>query len=248
MRASGADRALACPGSLTLPAVRVRSRHTEQAAEYGTVAHGWKELGHVPPGADAKHASLLLRKLDANPVDREEWWPSDIGEHEATYALNLLTGACERYIGGRDEADAWKKAHGPGWLTGSVDYLAINKNALWVSDLKTGRYFDPDSAQLLSYLLLAWTHAGKPPGIQLAASIDAWPRYPVHSEITRHFNRTEITTETLGRLHRRLHYALKHPKKFATGDHCTYCDGQPACTVYPDYVRNSHERTEHGKD
>lgn len=238
MRASGSDRAIACPGSLTLPAVRVRSPHTEQAADYGTIAHGWKELGRVPPGADAKHASLLLRKLDANPVDREAWWPSDIGEHEVTYALSLSIEECERYTGHRDGADAWKKAHGPEYLTGTIDYLAITDDALWVSDLKTGRDNNPDSAQLRSYLLLVWAAMGRGT-YEFHTSIDHWPRYPVNSRITRYFNRRPITAATLSAHESALRFALEHPSKFVIGDQCRWCDGEPVCPLTnANYVRN----------
>lgn len=240
MRASGSERAIACPGSITLPGVRIRSRYTEQAADYGTAAHGWKELGHVPPGADAKHASLLLRKLDANPVDRDAWWPSDIGEHEATYALNLRTGHCTRYRGKRDGADAWKKKHGPEWLTGTIDYLAIRDDAVWVSDLKTGRDTNPDSAQLRSYVLLVWANNGRRDTFEFHTSIDHWPRYPVNSIITRYFNTQPITANTLLDHERRLRWSLDHPKEFTAGDHCQWCDGKPLCPIQGD--TNGEER------
>lgn len=227
MRASGSARSIACPGSLTLPAVRVRSRHTEQAADYGTAAHGWKESGVIPPG---KHGALITRKLEQNPIDRDGWWPT-VGEHEVTYALNLTSGYAERYRGPRDNSDAWKKAHTSCWLTGTLDYLAVNRRAIWVSDLKTGQDNDPDSKQLMSYLLLAWASLGRHTTYEFCTSIDHWPRYPVNSAITRYFNQRSITAATLQEHEECLRWSVMHPEEFNAGDHCRWCDGQPVCPL-----------------
>lgn len=185
MRASESDRALICPASLTLP------RHldayprdkTELAAGLGTLTHYWKETGDwAPEWASDGDIQTLSKKLRLSGVQREQYWRPETGEHEVSFALQLLTLKLELFRGPRDAADAWKKSFDPlVFLTGTIDWLepATRDTHARVDDLKTGSW-QPDhkeSKQLRSYLLVPWILVGMPMiwiGVQ---SMTWWPRY-----------------------------------------------------------------------
>lgn len=125
---------------------------------------------------------------------RETWWPMEGGEHEVSFALQLLTLELRVYDGPRSDADAWKKTYGPEWLTGTLDWLTWGdeETHAHVDDLKTGRWpVDPaTSKQLRTYALLPWVKAGCPARHwECIVSITTWEKYPLDAPPSRKWHR-----------------------------------------------------------
>ena len=184
MRASGSDRTIACPASVSLPrAPRPISESRDKAVEWGNLVHHWKETGEWdPPFASPSDIKTLVKKLKVSGVKSEDWWP-DPGTHELTFALELDgLKALEWDPSCGVNRDDWKAAFpADEWLTGTIDYLVIGEGRPWLDDLKTGRWrVDPvTSKQLRSYALYPWVLAGCAPDFEIEVSITQWTKYPL---------------------------------------------------------------------
>lgn len=235
MRASGSSRFLACPGSVRIPATRVRSPSLIDACDYGTMVHYWKEHGIIPPDADPKHKALLERKLSFTGDFREKFWPST-GMHEVTYALNLITLRVLKYQPAADTtADSWKKGFDEAkYLTGTIDYVAEDR----IDDLKTGAWpvSAEDNKQLKSYATFVWIELGRPHPWSIETSITQWPRYPLKAL-------PRVTSVMVSSLELEEHvddlrWSVLHPDLLVPDgtdeDHCKFCDSRPGCPAWLD--------------
>jgi len=163
-------------------------------------------------------------------LERDSYWSG--GEHEVTYALNLITHDLHRFDGDTAEADTWKKAFSAEWLTGSVDYLWPDGSG---SDLKTGRHpVDPaTSGQLRSYALFPWVEAGKPFQWNREWSIERWPKYPVAGLPVR--TGVRLSGFELGDHLASLAWSATHPEDVnPTEEGCRWCECRPTCPAHVD--------------
>ncbi len=227
IRASESERALLCPASLVRPRNETRNPAAVTAGNYGTLAHYWKETGDwCPDWADEKDISLLGRKLAITGVKRETYWEG--GEHEVTFALNLLSLDCVRYTGPREGADEWKKARtAPHVLTGTIDYYVPQD---LVDDLKTGRWLPAvdDSKQLKSYALLSWAMSGFDEDWVTWVSFTHWEKYPLAGlpKVTSHLMTAAEAQEHL----EALRWAVSHPNEVNPGaEQCRFCPCRNNC-------------------
>lgn len=198
-----------------LPRYDQRSTITDDAADYGTLVHWWKETGETAPSwASAADIRLLEEKLALTCVERTRWWRS-AGQHEVSFAIRVADAHLELYRGPRPDAEKWKAKWDPRkYLTGTIDWLWWGASGrAWVDDLKCGKWpVDPvTSAQLRSYALVPWIRAGCPPAFTVTVSITQWPKYPKWKGPVR-------TPHWLTALDLELHlddvrYALAHPEE-----------------------------------
>jgi hypothetical protein len=245
VRASETERGLLCPASLVLPRTRERSARADDAADFGTLVHAWKETGEIQAWGSRAHRTALRRKLLASRTRRAGWWPAALGHHEVTFAIDVFNAAYFTYNGPRSEANAWKERFDPRkFLTGTIDWLGHGEDgAPWVDDLKTGRRrVDPGCKQLMSYALYPWLRDGAPIEWSCHRSITWWPRYPMHRGPRRHFAQPLTGVEAAAHFVA-LRHALERGEAFRTGartpeeinpteEGCRFCDCQPSCPAH----------------
>jgi hypothetical protein len=226
MRCSGTDRALVCPASLVLPKTETPNPKRDKAAAFGTAMHAWWETGDSDDDA-------VLKKVLMSGVRRRDYWPAT-GEHEVSFAIHLPTAKAQRFEGPHDEADEWKAAFDPEYLTGTIDYLGRYRGRPWVDDLKTGTWpVDPRKAnQLLSYLLLPWIEEGQPRGADYYRGILQYPRYPL-AGLPERKGPHPVTGIRLMLHLENLRYAIDNTDEAnPTRDGCWFCDSKPHCDAY----------------
>ena len=178
---------------------------------------------------------------------RASLWPVE-GRHEVTFAIDVAKpGRIASFQGSKDQVHEWSSKLGGSWLKGEADYVGETAfGALWIDDLKTGRFPpDPKSGQLLTYALGAYLSIAVPDRPKyLAASITHWPRYPVDSPPTRTWSKLTpldlkkwfVTLSATYQETRRLRLlpVVKVLQEVKPGEHCTFCpakDGCPAGSV-----------------
>lgn len=163
-------------------------------------------------------------------VRRDDWWPNGQGQHEVTYALNLITLELRRFRGARADADKWKAQFGPQWLTGTIDWLGTMGGLPWLDDLKTGRWpVDPRTKQLPSYGLFSYFESGRHADYQAHRSITQWPKYPINGLPVRKWGPLMTALELEEHLDD-LRWALEHPTETNPGEEqCRFCDSAPVC-------------------
>lgn len=216
--------------------------------------HGWKETGKLKnnpkfPG----HIKTARNKLEKSGIVRADYWPStgpDAGEHEVTFAVNLLTKEVVWYKGKRAAADDWKEKRGKQgdeWLTGTIDWVVRHKDSRrlrLIGDLKTGkakRNWETgqdegwwvsalDNKQLLSYALPFWLTEGEPLDWRIDTRIEHWPKYPLHCL-------PELEPGRITGLEVRLHLAeLQEALEIKTArpdeETCRFCDGKSNCDAF----------------
>lgn len=68
-------------------------------------------------------------------------WPVT-GRHEVTFAIDVVKpGRIASFQGSKDQVKDWSAQLGDNWLKGESDYVGETAfGALWIDDLKTGRY------------------------------------------------------------------------------------------------------------
>jgi hypothetical protein len=214
-----------------LPRSRGASEKRDRAAAYGTLVHHWKETGdEAPAWADPRDVKTFGKRLVLSGVERDVWWPPGAGEHEVTFALNLLT---LELLQPPEEAvrDEWKAAFSTPWLTGTIDWLSGS----WVDDLKTGNWpVDPvTSKQLRSYSLLPWARAGFPVKWSGLITITQWPKYPLASPPQRTSH--EIDGFDMAEHLSDLQWAVDHPDEVnPTEDGCRFCASKGVCPSWVD--------------
>jgi hypothetical protein len=199
------------------------------------------ESGEIQGGTE-KDRRCLEKKLTESGIKRDEWWPRENSEHEATFAIEIsqdIAGIAGRvqlwqpaYRLSRDE---WKKAHQGNWITGSIDWLdwGDRRCMAHIDDLKTGRWLTnpATSKQLRSYALLPWLLAGRPMNWDGIVSITHWPRYPLHALPTR-------TSHVLSAFDLMEHledlaWAVSHPDEVNPGhDACMFCPCRVNCPAW----------------
>jgi hypothetical protein len=191
VRASESDRAVKCPGSLVQPRFDRRVQKTEEAADWGTLAHYWKETGliespfpHPLRKWQGKDIETLDTKILLSGVRREDYWPTSSGEHEVSFAIRLEDGKLELYRGPRERAEQWKaKWHRLKYATGTIDWIDWGADDRWpsIDDLKTGHWpVDPaESLQHRTYGLVPWLAAGRPSKFWVGLTTTKWERYPL---------------------------------------------------------------------
>jgi len=198
---------------LVLPRYDTRSEKADEAADYGTLAHWWKETGESRPAwASAAHSKLLEEKIELTDTNRLNWWRPGSGEHEVSFAIRLHDAHMDLFHDLRSKAEAWKaKFDRRLWLTGTIDWLggAAGYSA-WVDDLKTGKWeVHPDCKQLRSYALVPWIKAGMPSRFNVATSVTSWPKYPKWKRPTRKWH--ELSALDLAEHLDDLRHAVTHP-------------------------------------
>lgn len=164
-------------------------------------------------------------------MDRLSLYPPNKGEHEKSYALNLVTLELKEFRGARDAADAWKKTFGPQWLTGTVDWIGSYDGIIpWIDDLKTGRWpVDPKTKQLLSYGLFDYIADGRKPDYEAHRSITQWPKYPIPAPPVRKWGPLMTALDLEEHLDD-LQWALHHPTEMNPDyETCRFCDSAPVC-------------------
>lgn len=160
------------------------------------MVHRWKATGEIITVNGRDNLPPLFRKkLDAGKVRREQWWPDDM-EHEVSLAVNPFAAYAENKTPDPDEQDAWKKAFGDDWCTGTGDGRGWMFDTLYIDDLKTGRdvKFEDHIQQLRFYALASARVLDYRRPVN--ATITWWPRYPVVSQPER-FGKTFEQDELL---------------------------------------------------
>lgn len=199
------------------------------------MCHYWAETGETELlGADPKDVNCLERKLILSKADRQKCWRDGDGEHEVTFAINLVTGELRLYKGPRAGADEWKKSFSYlKWLTGTIDWLhwGTDKTIAWVDDLKTGRWVTApkESRQLRSYLLVPWVAAGMLTKWEGAVSVTHWPRYPLAAP-PRRIRPARFTGLQMLEHLEDLRWSVEHPEETnPTEEWCRYCNSRRDC-------------------
>lgn len=238
-RASELDRLLVCPGSAFLP--RSPDREIE-AGQWGRMVHRWKATGEVVAEPDyPNHAHLFRERLELVRPDRAALWPDPTG-HEIGVSLDCVTGTASTFEGSPELVDAWKAAQPDTCIVGTLDYRGEILDALWVEDLKTGRWVpEPDIHQLTFYVLVGFRTAWPTPS-RAIGSIMSWRRYPRANPPERTFRR--ITPGELDRFEARLRrlHAVVAPLRAQVnppgrvflpllnpGPVCTFCPSREHC-------------------
>lgn len=242
-----------CAGSETLPRDdRPESEESRRALAWGTAAHHWKATGEFPEGRLGKD---LRAAVESSGIDRGALWPVG-GEHEVFGAVRVDGRRAAWTVGGPGE-DAMRAD--PAWLCGTADYVGREQvagyecSALWVDDLKTGKFYenpnedderhDPrlpvganrfpvaaDSPQLLAYALMQAVRLNYTGPVVL--SITHWPRLPLerrHAPPTRtwHMTHTDALHAFWGELERTSGAASLGI--LTPGPHCKFCPSRKFC-------------------
>ncbi len=255
MRASESDRAVLCPGSLVLPRYDRKSPKTQEAADWGTLCHYWKETGElVSPfpyplvKQHVKDLNTLDEKLLLSGTQREDWWPAKHGEHEVSFAIRLRNGALELYKGAKANGDLWKlKFPKLEYVTGTIDWVEWGADGDWplVDDLKTGHWtVDPaESLQHRTYALVPWLAAGGLSKFYVGVTTTKWEKYPLDGQPIRTPTHWSSALELECHLDD-LRYAAAHPNEvnpvpISIGkwdpneklSHCAFCPCRPEFPV-----------------
>lgn len=157
------------------------------------MVHRWKETGEVS-GPTSRLENALRKAIGTSGVDRLELWPAG-GEHEQSVAVRV-DGTREVWRNDDHKYDGLD-----GWITGTSDYYwRLVDGALWVDDLKTGKFYanpgpdswghdagievganrypqDPNSAQIAVYALGIANLLGYIGPV--LTSVTHWPRLPL---------------------------------------------------------------------
>lgn len=228
-RASNLDRTLQCLASQflwnTTPAIRLqpKSEKAVDSAAYGTMVHHWKETGDVIGSeSHVKTFSKKLKYLETCGVDRLEIWPAT-GWHEVAVAYNCVDNRVA--VSYEGDADNFKSRYSEPWVTGSMDYVHLFPDRVWIDDLKTGMMFDKDPgamAQTYFYLMCIMKLFPREKGI---VSVTHWPKYPVENLPVR--TEDEISVDLLTKfeqlLIKKYNRYKSDPMQFKLGDECEYC-------------------------
>lgn len=238
-RASELDRLLACPGSLVLPRSGEKSERAQEAADFGTMVHTWKETGEVP---SSRQGLTLKKKLKETGVTREQYWSA--GLHEVPLAYNVATGEARALVlpAPTDSKNAWKAGFGEDWVVGTADYVGLLLDSPWVDDLKTGKNAEwLDYKYQQAFYLMTWTLFTEHALIPGRSTITHWPRYPISGKPARYGTTLDenFFAEFQDKLKR-----LKHDKtklvelkergmdvisRLTDGVQCVYCPSKPSC-------------------
>lgn len=239
-RFSSIDRLLECAGGAVMQADgdETKSEYTKTAADWGTMVHHWKETGEIITVNDRKNLPPLFeKKLRESGVRRDVWWPESLGIlHETAVAVAPFEEYRMSDEGGRDEKDAWKKAHSDRFATGTCDGRWWMFDTLTIEDLKTGREvtYEQHQGQVTGYALgvaRALDYRGP-----VSLMICHWPRYPVVG-VPRRFGKVVEQDELLAfekRLSRLRDDVLRgreaaEKMRLRTGEHCLYCPSKRYC-------------------
>lgn len=238
-RASQLDRTLQCTGHLTLPHTREISDRAIDAAEYGTMVHGWAETGEVV--GSKSHTKTFQKKLlvlETNGITREALWPSSKdspGYHEVTFAYNCVDGRLGTCWLKGEEAARAKLAYGDDWITGTADFVYIKGGMCGVNDLKTGMLFDaqPDELSQLYFYLMCWQKYNNDFGNEGWLDVIHWPKYPIDA-LPGHEERL-ILGDTMIKFEKYLRKLYADYKNgiapFVLGAECEYCPAQSECPL-----------------
>jgi hypothetical protein len=223
--ASRLDRAVACPGSTTLPEERTEET---RAQIYGTAVHKYVETGAFegPPWVQR----AVKEKVAASGMDRRVY---EGFRQEISYVLSgprfdavsgLLDGAYP------DDKES---------LRVKADFVGSKLGETAVGDLKTGRFPpDPGCLQVAAAALAETTLTG---GGGAHGFIDHWPRYPKPALPVRSW--AYFDEPDLDNVRERLIIAREDafsanptfsPRLDELGDptdHCKYCNSKPFCNA-----------------
>lgn len=234
LRASSLPLLTKCSGSAHLPQLATTSENAVKGAQWGTMAHNWKETG-VVRGPNARTEAAFARAVELSGISRADLWP-DGGWHEQSVALR---------VDGIREVRGTKPDPPDGrFITGTDDFhWYLFGGELWVDDLKTGKYYEDDrgnqlyaqdvrSTQLRFYALAIVALLGYVGPVHV--SLTHWPRLPV---ARRHLPPARLwTTYTSNELHAfwgELEALLLDVAsgELRPGDHCRFCPSRDYCLM-----------------
>lgn len=244
-RCSSLDRLLKCAGGAVLGGNDEKSDRAKEAADWGSLNHHWKATGEIKQVNDWKnHPALFKRKLEKSGIKREHYWPDDF-VHEIPLAIDPVAGVA--VTTDSEDPEAWKRGQDDRWCTGTADgYGWLFEKALWVDDLKTGRFatLEDYESQLLAYALgvsRLLNYRG-----QVYVTVTHLPRYPNHglpTRVGRVVEQDELRDfeGRLAKLRTEILYAKKnvrmdgpggHAMKLTAGDQCTWCPSRGVCPEF----------------
>lgn len=182
-RSSAVERHLECPAASWL------TRADRGAWEPGYLVNEWTAPAEPPPADDsflAEWGTNMHLAKEGSPLAADPWlswmephrdtlWPAQLGEHEVPFALCCHTGDIRVWVPRDGDKDRWKRAQGPSYITGTMDWWGrLPGGEPWVDDLKTGWYPPAvTSPQMLIYALVAARHAR---ATTVRVSITHWRR------------------------------------------------------------------------
>jgi hypothetical protein len=224
---------------LVLPRAETKSERAQEAADFGTLVHKWKETGDEGKG---RLATTLKKKLKETGVKREEYWYG--GLHEVPLAFNVLTTESKALVLplSSEDKDEWKASFGPEWVVGTADFVGLLLGQPWLDDLKTGREVEwLDYRYQQTFYLMTWTlfseHELKPG----RSTITHWPRYPIPNKPKRFGTVLEVDDyldfqSKLTRLYKDA-AKLREDKengmdvipRLTDGAQCVYCPAKTSC-------------------
>lgn len=235
-RVSDLDRILRCTGSLLLDITKgrdkvQRSKGLIEAGEWGTDMHEYKATG-VPPERRKSHKPFLDR---AAVLDREALYPAEDGQHEVSYAIDVLTWEVSTaLLEKEDDRTAWKLAQGDACITGTADWVGTDLGRPWVDDLKTGHNPpDAESYQNQGYGLALYLLTKEYPVL----SSTHFPRYPKGEKARRYWAKEGFMAARVEPLKRELQtayavYQRQRRPAFVAGPYqCAYCPVKEKCPV-----------------
>lgn len=246
-RASQLQRSIQCPGSAylynTVPAVRLarKSDNALNAAEYGTIAHHWKQFGEIPQKTESdptfdrwnsaqKTFQKKLGYIETRGITRENVWPG--GWHEVSVAYNCV----DKRVSVQWEGDAvsFKQAHTLDWITGTADWVKFDSGTILLDDLKTGAMFDdePDEMAQMYLYMLCFSKVFR--ANKYVPSVTTWPKYPIENEPERINGdcKIEISQSQLDKFEDLLSKKYqKYGPNFKLGSECLYCPAMSICPL-----------------
>lgn len=229
-----------------LPRAETKTERAQEAANYGTLVHQWKETGETGEG---RLWTTVKKKIEG--VDRNELWPEGI--HEVPLAYNVLTAEAKALVLPVSAATKanWKASFGPEWIVGTADFVGQLLDSPWVDDLKTGRLAEwGHYAAQQTYYTMTWTLFSEHALVPGRSTITHWPRYPLAIKPQRYGHALEEAEYRDFQVRLRNLYAdyvkLKNLQesgmdvtpRLNDGGQCVYCPSKLACVKGMKYDRH----------
>ncbi len=209
------------------------------AADWGTMVHHWKSCGEVKAVNKRENlVPLFHKKLKEGGVKREDWWPN----HDQGFFHEIATAVSpfKDYLwcpGG--DPEEWKKEQSDDYCTGTTDGYGWMFDALWVDDLKTGRWVTlEEHIQQLRFYALGIARRLDYRG-PVHVTLTHWPRYKVDNKPLR-FGRVVEQDELLAfekdlaRLRDEVLRGREKPElmKLVSGPQCLWCPSKNVCSKH----------------
>lgn len=243
-RMSGLRQTAYCAGPLWLPLPpQLPKRSRDEAAEYGTIVHKWKETGLVPAGESLLHRTVRAKVQRLPAEERERWWPN--GHHEVHVSWDPRDGRGElwpesraRQLSDSVKYESWEEyRYGIPGFTGTLDFVGDHNGLPWIDDLKTGRTDNgppEEFAPLLGYAS-AWLAAKSMRACYV--SLTYFRRYPVGESVIERVGPVFVGRQQLSDFREAVLASVNGRHKvdeLNPGPHCTYCPAEDNCPARQD--------------